>query len=127
MARERSNDDLARLALLALAILVLGPMIMMVVAFPVMGMYGGMGMWGGGHMWGDQAGMGGTVWALLMPLFWLVVLLGIGYLVYRRSAGRHPAGADPAIEELRLAYARGDLTDQEFEDRREALRSDSQE
>jgi putative membrane protein len=128
MARRRSNDDLVKLALMGLAIIVLGPMLVMVIAFPMMGMYGGgMGMWDGGHMWGDQAGMGGTVWALLMPLLWLAVLLGIGYLIYRWSAGRHPAGADPAIEELRMAYARGELTDEEFEDRREALRPESQE
>jgi putative membrane protein len=128
MAQQRSDSDLAKLAVLALAILVLGPILMMVVAFPMMGMYGGgMGMWGGGHM-GDASGMyGGTVWSLLMPLLWLAVVLGVGYLIYRWSAGRHPGAADPAIEELRMAYARGELTDEEFEDRREALRPESQE
>jgi putative membrane protein len=33
----------------------------------------------------------------------------------------HPTGRDPAIEELRHAYARGDLTDEEYESRRERL------
>lgn len=125
MAHQRNDGDLVKLGLLALAILVLGPMLMMVIAFPLMGMYGGgMGMWGGGHMWGDQAGMyGGTVWSLLMPLLWLAVLLGIGYLIYRWSANRHPGAADPAVDELRMAYARGDLSEEEFEQRREALRA----
>jgi putative membrane protein len=128
MARRRNDTDLVRLALLALTILVLGPMVVMVIAFPLMGMYGGgMGMWGGGHVWGDQAGMGGAVWALLTSLLWLAVLSVIGYLLYRWSASRHPGAADPAIDELRMAYARGELTDEEFEDRREALRADARE
>jgi putative membrane protein len=125
MAHHRNDTDLVKLGLLALAILVLGPMILMVIAFPLMGMSGGgMGMWGGGHMWGDQAGMGGTVWGLMMPLLWLAILLGIGYLIYRWSASRHPGAADPALDELRLAYARGDLTDEEFEARRSRLKNE---
>jgi putative membrane protein len=126
MTHRPEDDDLVKLALLVLAILVLGPMLVMVLVFPLMGMYGGgMGMWGGGHMWGDQAGVGATAWGLLIPLLWLVVLLGGGSLVYRWSANRHPGTGDPALEELRMAYARGELTDEEFDARREALRPES--
>jgi putative membrane protein len=31
---------------------------------------------------------------------------------------------DPALEELRMAYARGDLSEEEFEERRERLRQE---
>jgi putative membrane protein len=38
-------------------------------------------------------------------------------LLLRR--GTEGSAADSALEELRLAYARGDLTDEEYETRRE--------
>lgn len=55
-----------------------------------------------------------------MMLVWLVGLLGIGYLLYRSLAGgmQTKSASDPALEELRLAYARGDLSEEEFEQRR---------
>lgn len=73
---------------------------------------------GDGGTWG---GAGGT-WMWLLT--WLVVLLvvGVGYLPYaavRRSADR---ASDPVLEELRVAYARGDRSDEEFERWRERLR-----
>jgi len=46
--------------------------------------------------------------------------LGGGYLVFRRMSETQTS-QDPAMEELRTAYARGDLTDEEFEARRERL------
>nr|WP_302080547.1 SHOCT domain-containing protein [Salinibaculum sp. KK48] len=50
----------------------------------------------------------------------LLILLGGGYLVFRRAdEGQTPR--NPAMEELRTAYARGDLTDEEFESRRDKL------
>ncbi|WP_419181143.1 SHOCT domain-containing protein [Haloarcula litorea] len=33
-------------------------------------------------------------------------------------------GTDRALDELRLAYARGDLTDEEYEQRKETLEGD---
>ncbi|WP_336338920.1 SHOCT domain-containing protein [Haloarcula brevis] len=91
------------------------------------GMYGG-GMWGGGHMWDGQMGPGGgtapgwvfLVGALLQVLF-LAALVGVGYLFYRAVTGAASGGRDDAIAELRRAYARGDLDDEEFERRRERL------
>jgi len=52
------------------------------------------------------------------PLIFLLILLGGGYLVFRRMSETQTS-QDPAMEELRTAYARGDLTDEEFEARRE--------
>jgi putative membrane protein len=53
---------------------------------------------------------------MLVPL----IFLGGGYLVFRRMSETQ-ASRNPAMEELRTAYARGDLTDDEFEARRERL------
>jgi putative membrane protein len=56
-----------------------------------------------------------------MSLIWLVVLVGGGYLVYRWATGDGSIGTDPALEELRMAYARGDVTEEEYERRRSKL------
>lgn len=108
-----TESDLVRTLLLVVAIVVLVPVLMMLVAWPVMG------MWGGGHMWNGSGGTG--MWMLgWLPL--LLLLLGGGYLLY--GAVDRSEGQDAALEELRLAYARGDLTDEEYENRRERLESD---
>ena len=57
-----------------------------------------------------------------MMLVFLLVLLGIGYLIYRAFTRESLSSNDPALEELRLAYARGELSQEEFEQRRENLR-----
>jgi len=72
---------------------------------------------------GFQLGFGlplGAVVALALPV---ALLGGVAYLLYRLVAGGSGGapGADPALTELRTAYARGDLTDAEFESRRERL------
>lgn len=102
-----------------------------VIIFPLLFMGFGMagfgpmagGMWGS-HMWGD-----GTMssWmfvvGIVMQLLFLAALVGGGYLVYR-AITRNESDSDQALEELRLAYARGELTDEEYEQRREALERD---
>ncbi len=80
------------------------------------------GMMGYGGMMGQYGGTGGG-WlfiGMLVPLVFLLVLLGGGYLIFRRVSDTQ-SSHNPAMEELRLAYARGDLTDEEFEARREKL------
>lgn len=114
MTTNSRDNQLVKIVLIALAALLILPMFFMGVG-PMMG-----GMWGG-HMGGD-----GTVpaWMVLvgivMQLLFLVVIAGAGYLVYR-ALTRSDDGSDRALEELRLAYARGDLTHDEFEQRKEAL------
>lgn len=60
-------------------------------------------MWGYGFLW---------------PLLWLVILavvvLGAVYL-YRTQAA--PTRSEPAMEVLRERYARGEISDEEFEER----------
>ncbi|MFB6080762.1 MAG: SHOCT domain-containing protein [Haloferacaceae archaeon] len=113
MSSRRSTDGVLRIVLIVLAIGILAPMLMMVFAFPMMGVGGGMM---GGYGYGYS-----PWWSIGVMLVWLAVLVGVGYLVYRwirRSGG---VVSDPALEELRLAYARGDLTEEEFEERRTRL------
>jgi len=83
---------------------------------PMMG-----GAWDHG-MWGASGGPSGWLLAVGvgMQLLFLAVLVGVGYLGYRALTGRD-ASTDPALDELRAAYARGELSDEEYERRRERL------
>lgn len=96
--------------------------------------YGGM-MGGSGGMMGGYGGMmggyGGTGlgWSflgLLSQFGLILLLLGGGYLLYRgldSGTDGGSAGPDSALEELRVTYARGDISDEEFEHRRERLQA----
>lgn len=112
MATPRDSTYTLRLVLVVLAVIILTPILMMTLAMPVLGMLGGM--------------MGGfsPVWSVVMLVVWLGVLIGGGYLVYRGLVRSGLVHRDTAMEELRLAYARGDLTDEEFEERRDKLSND---
>lgn len=116
---DSTDRTLVRLVLLVLAVIVLAPLLAMSLAAPMMGTMG--------H-WGYDGGMVGVApwWGLGMGLVWLAVLALVGYAVYRALVRPGAAGADSdaALEELRLAYARGDLTDEEFESRRAVLAGD---
>jgi putative membrane protein len=112
-----NDDPLLRTLLVILVAIVLFSLLTVAFAVPMMGMWGGSHMWNGG-MWGGT----GVPW--VWPLMWLIflaIISGIGYLLYR--ALKRPPGerTDPALEELRAAYARGELSDEEFEKRRERL------
>ncbi|AZH27187.1 SHOCT domain-containing protein [Haloplanus aerogenes] len=86
-------------------------------------MMGG-GMWGGGMWGGSQSGSGWWLLAgLLGRVLTLLVVVGVGYFVYR-ALTESDGGTGEALEELRLAYARGDLSDEEYERRRERLNRD---
>jgi putative membrane protein len=121
MSQDTTDRQLVTLVLIALGALLVLPLLM---GFGMMG-FGSMmgGMWGGG-MWGN----GGTpTWLMglgvIVQLVFLAVVVGVGYLVYRAVTGA--AGPDRATQELRLAYARGDLSDEEYEQRRDALERDT--
>lgn len=116
MATTTSEDGLLRIVLVVLGAVVLLPLLMMAFAMPMMGM---MGWWGGG-MFGPGVS---PLWGIGTMVVWLVVLGGIGYVLYRGLVGNLGARTtgDPALDELRMAYARGELTEEEFEARLERL------
>lgn len=106
-----ADNDLVQTFLVIVAIIVLIPFLMMIFAWPMMGMWGG-GVWGGS----------GATWLWL--LIWLISLLILfwgGYLLYRASSQFGGEEPDAALEELRLTYARGKISNEEFEERRKRL------
>ena len=83
------------------------------------GGYGG--SYGGGMMGGGGWGLfGGTMG--LLGVLWMVLLLAVpAYLVYALLVRDGDDGADRPLTVLRERYARGELSDEEFEQRRERL------
>jgi len=71
--------------------------------------------WGG---WGIGMGLG-------MLLFWIIVIaLGVWlfrWLAEESRARRGPEGRDSALEILRERYARGEISREEFEDKKRGL------
>lgn len=112
MARQKSEHSIVQVILVVLAVVLLFPLLMMVVMMPMMGMMGGAGQ--------GTAAMS-PIWGIGMMLLALAVLLGLGYLLYRVVTRSALTTSDPALEELRLAYARGELSQEEFEQRRADL------
>ncbi|GAA0642432.1 SHOCT domain-containing protein [Halorubrum ezzemoulense] len=106
--------DTTTILLIVLGAFILLPLLTMGMGFGGMMGYGGMmGQYGTTGGWWPLIGM-------LVPVIFLLALLGGGYLIFRRMSETQTSH-NPAMEELRLAYARGDLTDEEFEARREKL------
>jgi len=122
MTTNPADNQLVTIVLLVLATVIAVPIL-----FMSFGMLGSGPMMGG--MWGSQAWGGGTApWWMLaaglaVQLLFLVAAVAAVYLLYRAITGT--GDADRAFEELRLAYARGDLTDEEYEQRKDALERDS--
>ena len=107
------------------ALIVGGIVLLALVVLPLLG--GGYGWQGGG--WGMGSGMmggfGGSCWmAILMVLFpvlviWAIVALARGDF-WSGDHGRYGHG-ESALEVLRKRYARGDISKQEFEEKRRDL------
>ncbi|WP_137285875.1 SHOCT domain-containing protein [Halorussus salinisoli] len=115
-----TDQGMLRVVLIVLGVLILFPLLMMVFAIPMMGMMGW--WWGGGTI---ENGLS-PLWGIGMMLVWLAILVGIGYFLYRGLVGRMDTDStgDPALEELRIAYARGELSEDEYQKRRERLRTE---
>lgn len=78
------------------------------------GMMGGSTMGGGWGLLGGAMGLSGLLW------MGLLVVLPL-YLVWRVWGRRDDEGGERSMAVLRERYARGDLSDDEFERRREQL------
>ncbi len=106
-------------AIVVLGLLILVPMLVMAAMMGGMGMMDG-GMMGGGMMNGGMMGGMG-----MMLLFFLLVLAGIALLatwaVRRLGSSRSGPSTDEALQILRARYARGEISREEFEERRAVL------
>lgn len=119
---ETDARELTTIVLVILGALLLWPLLMMGFGGMMYGMWGSGGMMSGPYGGGGGMGTYGLV-GIGIQLLFLVVLLGGGYLLVRRVLAQRDAD-DPALAELRRTYARGELSDEEYETRRAKLQSD---
>jgi putative membrane protein len=66
------------------------------------------------------AGWHGGPWFLFFPLFWIALLVGAWFLFRRRDDRGRGRSAEEILGER---YARGEITAEEYRERREVLRS----
>ena len=102
--------------------LVIGAIVILFLLLPAGGMMGG-GVMG----WGSSAF--NPWWGVLTMLFWVLIIGGIALFIawfvrQGPTAGAPPSGRDSrAMEILRERYARGEITQEEFERMRTILES----
>ena len=112
----RIDNSLFQVIIIA-GVLLLVPLLMMI-SFPMMGM---MRWWGGT---GPGVGLS-PFWGIGLMLVFLLVAVGIGYFLYKSVVGGVVNDSDTALEELRIAYARGDISQDEFQERQKLLKENS--
>lgn len=103
--------------------IVIGAVVLVLLLFSLLG--GGM-MMGWGMMGPGMMGWGGfgfnPLWAILMLLFWVLIIGGVALLVvwlFRQGqpAPSHPGGSQ-ALNILQERYARGEITREQYEQMR---------
>lgn len=109
-----TNDSALRTAVYVVLFLLAIPILMMLVMMPLMAGIG----WDMHTAWHGSGG--GWAWGLML-LVPLLVLIGVGYLLSTLVRASNGHQGDRALQELRTAYARGDLSDEAFEQRRKKL------
>ncbi|MEF8824879.1 MAG: SHOCT domain-containing protein [Halapricum sp.] len=116
MSTSRPRDTPIRLALL-IAILVLLPLLLVLFVLELMDVV---------LIWilTRTARSLPIVWAFALMVLLLVAVLGLGYVFSRSIESVATSRLDPALEELRIAYARGEITREEFRERRTVLRGE---
>lgn len=114
-----NSDDIQPITIL----LIIGAFVIIPMFFMGFGVMGFSPMMGG--MW-DDGTMTGWMYivGIVMQLLFFAAIIGGGYLIYQAVTGSE-GDSDQALEALRLAYARGELTDEEYEQRRETLEADT--
>jgi putative membrane protein len=58
-----------------------------------------------------------------MMLFWLILIVAVIYLLFRRTGGNfsHSGGNSEALEILKMRYAKGEITEEEYVSRKNIL------
>lgn len=80
------------------------------------------GGWGGGYGPGMMGwGSGGFLGPIMMVLFWVLIILGIVYLVRYLGGSKASVQGESALDIAKKRYAKGEITKEEFEKLKEDL------
>ena len=72
-------------------------------------------------MWGDHWMFGGFMW-----LFWIAVIIGLVFLIkwiVQQGKTNEPKAKEDALEILKKRYAKGEIDQEEFEQKKRDLLS----
>ncbi|MBI2778149.1 MAG: SHOCT domain-containing protein [Chloroflexi bacterium] len=82
---------------------------------------------GGNDMMNDGAGwamgLGGSLWMTLVVVAAVAIVVALGWLAVSGAAGRRSSQSADALQILKARFARGDITEQEYEQARRLLGS----
>lgn len=109
MSQPTDSESLLKLVIVIAAVVILAPAILMLLMVPL----------AGGMMMSVPRTGGFAFVGLLMMLVVPLLLIAAIVILYRQWRDRDRE--DEALRELRLAFARGEIDREEFEERREAL------
>lgn len=70
--------------------------------------------------WDTGWGMGGFGW-IFMVIFWVLVIIGVVYLVKLVIGAKGEEKAETALDILKKRYARGEISKEEFEEKKKDL------
>ncbi len=73
--------------------------------------------------WGDYGWGMGFGW-IFMITFWVLVILGVVYVIQMLTKGAAKPGSDSSLEILKKRYAKGEISREEFERIKEDLKKD---
>ncbi len=90
--------------------------------------WGGYDRYGGGGMGPGMMGYGvGWVMGIINIIFWVVVIIGVIYLIKwlsstSKQGGKETKGENTAFDILRERYAKGEINREEFEEKKKVLK-----
>ncbi|MBE0522036.1 MAG: SHOCT domain-containing protein [Candidatus Methanoperedenaceae archaeon] len=72
--------------------------------------------------YGMTYGSYGSIMGIIMLIFWILIIVGIVLLIkYLWEGGAPRGGTESALDVLRKRYARGEISKEEFEEKKKDL------
>ena len=70
-------------------------------------------------------GLGSAIFGLIIAIVVILILMSIGLAILERTPSRHVTAADEALKTLKLRYAKGEITKEQFLEMKKTLKAES--